>query len=66
MEVKISTQPDIENKIEFQLNVLDGGSATSNTAGLFFLFVFLVLITTTAILYLKYGRKPKLGTVTEI
>ena len=40
---------------------MDGGSATSNAAGVFFLFVFLVLITGSAVLYWKYGRKPTLS-----
>ena len=59
VEVKISTKPDIEDKTKFQLSVLDGGSATSNAAGIFFLFVFLVLITGSIILYLRYGKKAK-------
>ena len=59
VEVKISTKPDVEDKTKFQLNVLDGGSATSNAAGIFFLFVFLVLIVGSLTLYLKYGRKAK-------
>ena len=59
VEVKISTKTDIEDTTKFQLNVLDGGSATSNAAGIFFLFVFLVLIIGSIILYLRYGRKAK-------
>ena len=59
VEVKISTKPDVEDKTKFQLNVLDVGSATSNAAGIFFLFVFLVLIVGSLTLYLKYGRKAK-------
>ncbi|MFL2759506.1 MAG: FixH family protein [Dehalococcoidia bacterium] len=59
VEVKISTKPDAEDKTKFQLNVLDAGSATSNAAGIFFLFVFLVLIIGSTTLYFRYGRKAK-------
>ncbi len=60
VEVKISTKPEVEDKTNFQLTVLDGGSATSNAAGIFFLFVFLVLIIGSTTLYLRYGRKAKI------
>ena len=61
VKIKISTEPEIEKSTSFQINVMDGGSATSNAAGVFFLFVFLVLITGSAVLYWKYGRKPTLS-----
>jgi len=65
VEIKISTKPDIEDRISFQLYVLDGGSPTSNAAGIFFLFVFSVLITGSIFLYMRYGRKPKNKIVNE-
>jgi len=65
VEIKISTKPDIEDKISFQLYILDAGSPTSNAAGIFFLFVFSVLITGSIFLYIRYGRKPKNKIVNE-
>jgi hypothetical protein len=65
VEIKISTNPDIEDKISFQLSIFDAGSATSNAAGIFFLFVFSVLITGSTFLYMRYGRKPKPKIISE-
>lgn len=65
VEIKISTKPNIEDKISFQLYVLDAGSPTSNAAGIFFLFVFSVLITGSIFLYMRYGRNPKNKIVKE-
>jgi hypothetical protein len=59
VEIKISTHPNIEDKLSFQLSILGAGSATSNAAGIFFLFVFSVLITGSIFLYMRYGRKSK-------
>ena len=65
VEIKISTKLNIEDKINFKLSILDSGSATSNAAGIFFLFVFSVLITGSIFLYIRYGRKPKTKIISE-
>ena len=65
VEIKISTKLNIEDKINFKLSILDSGSATSNAAGIFFLFVFSVLITGSVFLYVRYGRKSKNKIISE-